>query len=231
MSGRPPDGEGSAGVQAGVSGLGGTGRYWAVAAGLAAAFLASFLLVEQADVAVLTDPRPWLEGAGAAGAVVGVGLLVADVALPVPSSLVMVTHGALFGVVTGTVLSLIGSLGAAGVAFAIGRAGGPTLDRLAGETQRRRADELLDRWGALAIVVSRPVPILAETVALLAGASRLGWGSAMVAAAVGSLPAALVYAITGAVAASFASTAVVFTLVLSAAAVMWLLGRRERSLE
>jgi len=203
-------------------------RYPAVVSALVAVFVGSFLVVEGLEVPLLADPLPWLRGtAGGAAAAVGVGLLVADVALPVPSSLVMVAHGALFGVVAGTLLSLAGSMGAAVVAFGIGRGGGSLLERLVPDPERRRADALLERWGPLAIVASRPVPVLAETVAILAGASSLGWGPAMAAAAIGSLPAAFVYALTGAVAASVASTAIVFTVVLATTALLWWLQRPD----
>ena len=40
-------------------------------------------------------------------AAVGQVLLIGDVLLPVPSTLVMMAHGALFGVVPGTLLSLM----------------------------------------------------------------------------------------------------------------------------
>ncbi len=82
---------------------------------------------------------------------VGVGLLIADVLLPVPSSIVMIAHGALFGVVYGTLLSLIGGTGATLVGFALGRRGGPLLARVVSREERTRADCLLRRWGALAI--------------------------------------------------------------------------------
>ena len=61
-----------------------------------------------------------------------------------------------------------------------------------------RADAFLTRWGALAVLVSRPVPIVAETVALLAGASALSWKRFLPAAAVGCAPPALLYAVAGA---------------------------------
>jgi hypothetical protein len=85
------------------------GRYWAVAVGLLTLVLALFVVVEALGVPLLVDPTPWLARPGIAAALLGVGLLVADVAVPVPSSIVMVAHGALFGVVLGTVLSLLGS--------------------------------------------------------------------------------------------------------------------------
>ncbi len=200
-------------------------RYWAVTGLMLSLLLIFFLLVEAPGVPLLTDPSPWLERGGAVAALVGVGLLVADVALPVPSSLVMIAHGALFGVAVGTLLSLVGSVGAALAGFAIGRRGGPLLSRLISPEERERADRLLSRWGALAIVVTRPVPLLAETIAVLAGVSPLGWSRVALAALAGSLPGALLYALTGALAASFQSGAVVFGLVLLVAGLYWLIGR------
>ena len=192
---------------------------------MASFFLALFLLVEALQVPLLTDPSRWMEGRGMAAASIGVGLLVADVVLPVPSSLIMIAHGALFGVIKGSCLSLVGSVGAALTAFALGRRGGPLLDRLVPEDERERADRLLKKWGALAIIITRPVPILAETVAILAGASALGWGRMLAAAFAGSLPAALLYALTGAVAASFQNGVFMFALVLIIAGVFWIAGR------
>jgi len=205
-------------------------RYWLVAGSILVSLLALFLLVEALGVPLLTDPSPWLEEGGAIGALIGVGLLVVDVVLPVPSSLVMVAHGALFGVVIGTTLSVVGSTGAALVGFALGRRGGPLLAGLVPAEERARADRLLARWGTLAIIVTRPVPLLAETTAIVAGASTLEWRRVALAALAGNLPVALVYALTGAVAASFENGALVFGLVfglvLVVAAVSWLVGRR-----
>jgi len=53
----------------------------------------------------------------------------------------------------------------------------------------------------LAILVTRPVPLLAETTAIVVGSSPLGWGRMALAALAGSFPGALLYALTGAVAA------------------------------
>lgn len=190
-------------------------------------FLALFAGVEAAGVPLLSDPSSQLTGAGpVAAAVLGVGLLVADVVLPVPSSVVMVAHGALFGVVIGTLLSLAGSVGAALVGFVIGRRGGPLLDRFVPTSERQRVDALLDRWGVLAVVVTRPVPLLAETTAILAGAApSLSWPRVGLAAMIGSLPSAALYAVAGAAAAGAASITLVFALVLALGSVTWLVER------
>ncbi len=59
-------------------------RYWAITAMILGVLLVLFLVVEALPPSLLTDPSPWLEWGGVLAALVGVGLLMADVALPVP---------------------------------------------------------------------------------------------------------------------------------------------------
>jgi uncharacterized membrane protein YdjX (TVP38/TMEM64 family) len=197
-----------------------------VMGGMAAVFLVLFFLVEALGIPLLVDPTPWLKQGGLWAAALGVALLIADVLLPVPSSLVMVAHGALFGVVVGTLLSLLGSTGAAVFGFWIGRRGGKLLERLVTAEERERANRLLERWGTLAIVVTRPIPLLAETVAIMAGASPLSWGRMILAALAGSLPPALLYALTGASAGKFENAALMFLFVLLITGIFWMVGRQ-----
>ncbi len=204
--------------------------YGLVVAALAGTSLLLFAVVEAAGVPLLTDPLPALRAAGAPAAVLGVALLVADVAVPVPASLVMVAHGALFGLLPGAALSLLGGVGATAVGFAVGRRGRRLVERVTTPAQRRRADRLLARWGALAIVVTRPVPVLAETVAVLAGTSPLRWPAALLAATVGTAVPAALYAAAGAAAADAVDGVVVSGLVMALAAVSALAGHlRSRS--
>jgi uncharacterized membrane protein YdjX (TVP38/TMEM64 family) len=203
-------------------------RYWQLTGLMMLTFLALFGLAEWLHVPLLTDPDPWMAHAGWAAALIGIGLLIADVLLPVPASLVMIAHGALFGVVWGTILSLIGALGAGIFGFWLGRRGGPLVDRLVPADERRRADALLRTWGDLAIVVTRPVPILAETLAILAGTSPMTWPRMLAATLGGSLPAALLYALTGATARKLNDVPLVFALVLLVAGLFWAVGKRLR---
>ncbi len=200
-------------------------RYLLIVCVIVVFFVALFLAVGALGVPILSDPTPWMKRGGVVAALVGTGLLVADVLLPVPSSLVMVAHGALFGVTIGTLLSLAGSLGAGLFGFWIGKRGGRLLERVMTRAERERADELLKRWGALAIIVTRPVPILAETVAIMAGASSMGLGRVALSVLAGSLPPALVYALAGAAAANFQSTTLVFGFVMLAAGFFWVMSR------
>ena len=199
-------------------------RYFLTVVGLIVSFTILFVIVEALGVPLLSDPTPWMKHGGVLAATIGVGLLIADVVLPVPSSIVMVAHGALFGVLWGTVLSLVGSVGAAVFGFAIGRRGGRLLERVVTAAERERASSIVERWGTLAIIVTRPVPLLAETVAIMAGASSMSWRALVVASLAGSLPPALVYSLTGAAVANLQNTALMFGLVLLIAGVFWLLG-------
>src|ERR1041385_1053005 len=124
-------------------------RYLLTVVALIGTFTILFVIVEALGVPVLSDPTPWMKHGGILAASIGVGLLIADVVLPVPSSIVMVAHGALFGVLWGTVLSLVGSVGAAMFGFAIGRRGGVLLERVVTQAERARASSILARWGPL----------------------------------------------------------------------------------
>ena len=205
-------------------------RYWMLLGG----FMLLFLLLFAGAAALgmpVDDAQPWMGRGGPAAAVIGVALLVVDVALPVPSSGVMIVHGALFGLWIGATLSLAGSMGAAAVGFAMGRAGNRWIRRLVTPEEHDRAGALLSRWGALAIVASRPVPMLAETMMILAGASPMPWGRAMLAALAGSIPAALAYAAAGAAAASLRAGTLVFVGVMALAGIFWWAGRRAAAPE
>lgn len=199
-------------------------RYLLTMGTLMTLFLILFLVVEAVGIPLLTDPEPWLGQGGLVAGLVGVGLLVADVLLPVPSSLVMIAHGALFGVVLGSVLSLVGSVLACWLGFFVGRRGGPWLRRLVPDDEWDDVEGFVARWGKLAVVVSRPVPLLAETVAVMAGTTSMGWGALSLSALLGSIPAAVLYAYTGATAAQLDSSLLVFGLVMVVAGLTWGVG-------
>jgi uncharacterized membrane protein YdjX (TVP38/TMEM64 family) len=128
-------------------------------------------------------------------------------------------------VVVGASLSLVGTAAAALAGFVVGRRGGRFLDRVVPRDELDRAERLLDRWGLLAIVATRPVPIVAESVAVMAGASRVPVSTVLAGAVVGALPAAVLYAVAGALAASFVDGALVFVAIVAVAAVTWAVGR------
>jgi len=203
-------------------------RYWTVIGLVLLFFLCMFLLAEQFTPSVLGNPYDLLGVRGISAALIGIALLVADVVLPVPSSLIMIANGALFGVGVGAALSILGSLGAGLAGFFIGRHGGQVLNRFVPAEEQHRANHMLNEWGVLAIIVTRPIPLLAETTAIMAGASPMRWRSMVLATLAGSVPVAVLYALTGATAANLDNGILAFGVVLLVASLFWLARYRFR---
>ena len=120
-------------------------------------------------------------------ALTGTALLALDVLLPIPSSVVGALLGARLGFVAGFACGLLG--------LTLGQLLGYALGRF---MPARWASEL-PRAPTLAVVfLSRPVPVLAEAVALTAGAERVPLGPFVAAAAAGNAVYAGVMAANGA---------------------------------
>lgn len=199
-------------------------RLWALAGGLATAFLLAFVLLEPVMPGALARPG-WLASPTPTIAAGAVALLAGDVVLPVPSSMVMVANGAVFGVVVGTLLSTLGATLSALVGHTLGRATRTRSRRWLGSDTARRLDDLLDRHGMVAVVATRPVPIVAEVVAILAGHGSLPLGRFVAAAVMGAAGTSVVYAVAGALAFSGAGW-IPLAVAGFLAGAMWLVGHR-----
>lgn len=140
----------------------------------------------------------WLRELGPWAAAAGVGLLVADIALPIPSTIVMSALGATYGFGVGSILSILGSMLAGLTAYGLARwAGRPAAIWIAGEDGLARTEELFARGGAWLVLTSRWLPILPETVACLAGLARMPFRTFFWALTVGSVPLGLTFAWIG----------------------------------
>lgn len=161
------------------------------------ALLVLFGVVLAADIPILVQPQADLESGTLAAAALGTAVLIVDAVVPVPASVVMVALGAAFGIVAGAALSIAGSLGALALGVLLGRRGRRPLGRLLGsDGDGFRA--FVDRYGVMAVIVSRPVPLVAESVALIVGAAGMAWPRVLAAGAAGILPIAVLYAVAGA---------------------------------
>ena len=183
--------------------------YAAVAVIVAALMLGVFAAVELLELPLLTDPTPVLGEGTAIAAASSVALLAADALLPIPASIIMVANGGLFGAVAGTALSVLGAMGSALLAFYLGRRGGRLLAAVSAPGQVDAAERFFARWGGLAVMLSRPLPILAETIAMLAGAGRMSLRRFAASALAGSAPICVAYAVAGAAADRYVGVAAI----------------------
>lgn len=201
-------------------------RYVIVATIIAILILISFLLVEALGVPLLTDPSDDIRAGGWIAALIGGGLLLADVFIPIPSSVIMIAHGAAFGVIGGFLLSFAASVGGAMIGWWVGHKGSPIMNRIVTPRERRQANAFILRYGLLAIIISRLLPIVAETVAIMAGTTDIGWKRMLVATSIGAVPPALIYAIAGSATTDIASGMLVTVGVIIVAVIAWVIGRR-----
>jgi membrane protein DedA with SNARE-associated domain len=102
------------------------------------------------------------------------------------------------------------------------RAAAPVLARLVSPDQRAQLARLSDRFGVSALIVARPVPVLAEASVILAGAARMRMGAFLGANAAANLAVAGTYAVAGSFSASSGSVllALAALLVIPGAAVL-----------
>lgn len=139
-----------------------------------------------------------LQEYGAWAWLAGVGLLVADLVLPVPSTVVISGMGMIYGPWLGGLIGGAGSVLAGLIAFGGCRLlGKRVLDFLVGEANLERLGRFFARHGLWAIALSRWVPILPEALCCLAGMARMRFGPFLAALACGSLAMGFAFAFVG----------------------------------
>lgn len=168
----------------------------------------------------------WLAVAGPGSAAAIVILLAVDIFLPVPSSLIMVLSGAAFGVLWGAVLSLVGSIAGEWLGFElVRRYGRRASSAMVGDEELARLGAFFERYGTAAIVMTRPLPIVMETMSVVAGLSRMSRGAFLVASFVGTTPIVFVYAYAGAKSRAVANLAPAVVMLVAVAGLGWLIYR------
>lgn len=209
--------------------------------GLTVSLFAFFALIYAGAAAMgWTDAtlyRAWVERGSEHGlllaALLVIGLLAADVFLPVPSSVLMTLAGALFGFWRGAALALAGAMVSAALGFGLCRRfGRRAFERLIG-AEVGQVEAFFERHGAWAVLLSRSVPMLTEVVSCLAGLSRMTPARFFSLTLAGTAPLCGVYAWAGARASVEAGTGwtVLLAFALPAAGfalVRWTQERKQR---
>lgn len=140
----------------------------------------------------------WFEGMRPWAWAVAVGLLVADLVLPIPATGVMAALGSVYGVAVGTLVSAAGSSAAGLAGYGLARLAGERAARwLADEEERARFKAFFDRWGGWAVIVSRALPILPEVVAVVAGLAGMRLRRFLASLLLGTVATSLLFAWLG----------------------------------
>lgn len=149
-------------------------------------------------VFTLEGARAWMESYGRWAWFAGIVLLVADIVLPVPSTVVMSALGWMYGWWWGGLAAAAGSMLSGIVAYTACRwMGRGVACWLAGEEGLRKGEEIFARRGGWLVALSRWMPVLPEAVACLAGLSKMRRRVFLPALACGSLPTGFAFAAIG----------------------------------
>lgn len=135
-----------------------------------------------------------------------IAALTLDLFLPVPNGVTNTLAGAAFGFPLGTLVIWLGLTGASLAGYAFGRwAARPLAKRLLGAGDVEKAHRLAERAGPVALILSRPVPVLAEVMSVAAGIAGMSFARFALVMALANLGVAMLFAAIGAAAIGQAS--------------------------
>ena len=197
--------------------------------GLAALVLVTWLIWGGAweERFTLAGAVSWIEGAGPWAWAAGIGLLVADLLLPVPGTVVMSALGWIYGALAGGLIATAGTMLAGLCGYGIGRLiGEKAARRLLGDADFEKGKRLFARGGGWMVALSRAVPILPEALSCTAGLVRMPFGRFLASLACGSLPVGFLYAWIGAVGRDAPAWAMGFSIAMPA--LLWLVASRVK---
>lgn len=200
-------------------------RWALVGVALLAFVLVPFVLFEEHFNRLASQ---WTAGQGATAALALGALLALDIVLPIPSSVLSTAAGALLGFPLGALVSTLGMTLASAAGYWLGTGSRAATQRFVGAESLERAQRLAERYGDWAVIVSRPVPVLAEASAVAAGLLRRPAGRFLLLSAAANLGISLAYAAVGAFAMSAGSFLLAFAgaLLLPGLAIWLLRGQR-----
>lgn len=184
-----------------------------------------FLFGEQIEQMFAGDGLvAWLQSYGRYTWAAAVGLLVADLAIPVPTTAVMAALGMVYGPVYGGIVAAFGSILSGLVGYLLCRQlGRPIALWLSGEKGLAEGEKLFHNLGGWIVVLSRWLPVVSEVVACLSGLSRMRFSVFLTALVCGSLPLGFFFSAIGHLGGDYP----IWTLALSAIVpvLLWLLVR------
>jgi uncharacterized membrane protein YdjX (TVP38/TMEM64 family) len=139
----------------------------------------------------LPELQSWIDGFGAVGPLVFLGLSIVGITIAVPAVLFNMASGALFGLGWGSCVALVGGLVGAAFAFLLARyAARDSFKRWMSRHQwMRLMEERADRYDALLVVATRVLPIFPFNLVNYAwGLTRITFARYLIWTAVGKTP-------------------------------------------
>ena len=119
--------------------------------------------------------------------------------IPIPSEIVLLSTGMIWGILGGGVMGIIGSMAAGILCFYISRLGGrPLVEKFIGEKAMLMADNFIEKNGTWAILISRTIPFIAfDPISYVSGLVEMDIKKYSIGTFIGAIPRAFFYAFLG----------------------------------
>ncbi len=147
-------------------------------------------------------------------------ILSSDIVLPVPSSIVMHFNGMVLGTFLGASLSLTSVMISSIVGYYLGR----STEWFIKSKSNTKESDFFSKYGVFAIILSRGIPILSESIVLICGYNRFNFKSFMGYSLLGYVPICLLYAYFGNLSNNLFFIAIFISILLSFIA--WYIGKQ-----
>jgi uncharacterized membrane protein YdjX (TVP38/TMEM64 family) len=134
------------------------------------------------------------------GMLASVALMIVHSLVPFPAEILAIANGMLYGPVLGTVLTWIGGMCGALLAFGLARAlGRPFVEKVLAAERLDRMDRWAQHHGGMTLLLARLIPVIAFNLLNYgAGLTSMSWWTFTWATAIGILPMCVVMATVGA---------------------------------
>ena len=119
--------------------------------------------------------------------------------IPIPSEIVLLSTGMIWGLLVGGIMGIIGSMAAGILCFYISRLGGrPLVEKFIGEKAMLMADNFIEKNGTWAILISRTIPFIAfDPISYVSGLVEMDVKKYTIGTLIGAIPRAFFYAFLG----------------------------------
>jgi uncharacterized membrane protein YdjX (TVP38/TMEM64 family) len=149
-------------------------------------------------------------------------ILASDILLPVPSSIVMFTNGYVLGIFYGTVISLLSLVTGSVLGYYLGKF--TSLGLRSGSDEK--ANNIVSRFGALSILITRGIPVLSETICIICGFNKMPFKKYFIYNIIGYFPLCLLYAFCGSIGIDKNIFLISFGCSILITAVFWFFGKK-----